>query len=89
MMCWVMDGGLWTAGCVRSHVQIEHTFQREVAAVYVVAQEEVSCRARVAAHLEQLDQVEELPVYIAHNRDGGRHVEYLCRKIEGREREKE
>ena len=51
-------------------VQIQHHLAAEAAAVDVVAQEEVLCVLRVAAHLEQSNEVEELPVQVSAHCDG-------------------
>ena len=48
--------------------EVEDALERKVAAVDVVAQEEVARVLGVAAHGEQLDQVEKLPVNVTHNR---------------------
>ena len=51
-------------------------FDAEVAAVDIVAEEEVARVGRLAADLEQLDQVVELAVHVAADGDGRVHLEH-------------
>ena len=50
--------------------QVQHHLAAEAAPVHVVAQEQILSVLRVAAHLEQADEVEELPVQVAAHSDG-------------------
>ena len=57
--------------------QIEHTLDAEVAAVDVIAEEEVPGLSRVAANLEQLHQIVVLAVDIAAHGDWCVHLEQV------------
>jgi hypothetical protein len=52
----------------------------EVAAVHVVAQEEIACLGRVATNFEQLHKIVVLPVNVTTNGDGCVHLQeiWLC-----------
>jgi len=57
--------------------EVENAFDAEVAAVDVVAQEEIPRLGRVAADLEQLHQVVVLAVHVTAHCDGGIHLEQV------------
>mmetsp|Transcript_29348 Transcript_29348/g.76929 ORF Transcript_29348/g.76929 Transcript_29348/m.76929 type:complete len:312 (-) Transcript_29348:207-1142(-) len=57
--------------------EVEDAFEREVATVHVIAEEEIPCVLWIAAVLEQLDKVEELAVDVADDGDGGGHLEHV------------
>mmetsp|Transcript_42357 Transcript_42357/g.85198 ORF Transcript_42357/g.85198 Transcript_42357/m.85198 type:complete len:244 (-) Transcript_42357:93-824(-) len=48
----------------------EDAIQRVVSSVHVVAEEEIVVKRWSSSYLKQLEQVEELPMHIAHNDDG-------------------